>query len=104
MIPDSVVLSAVPESGHQHPLLCGAHRTMVYGDLLGEGPGFPTFHPRGEHGNVIDASTLHRHIPAYRLEAFAAEQLAGPGYMLDVCIAIIVNRTRPVPERCSDES
>ena len=77
---------------------------MVHGDLLGEGPGFPTFHPRGEHSNVIDAATLHRHVPAYRFETFAAEQLASPRYMVDVRKAIIVNRTRRIPERRSDES
>ena len=63
---------------------------MVQAGLFSECPSFPTLHPCGNDGYVINRSTLHWQIPSDVLETLTAKHLTCSRNVLDADKAVIV--------------
>ena len=82
--------AAVMPEDHGLAVVAGAEGTVMQADLVGEGAGLPAFHPGGGDRDPINGPALHRHVTADFCEAFAAEQLAGSGDVLQLGVAVVV--------------
>src|SRR5579864_1789542 len=104
MVSNGMVLLANPEAGHQHALLGRSHPPLMETNLIREGLSLPSFHPRGNDRDVINAAPSHGHVSANLCKTSAPKQLASAGDMLDVCEAVIIDWIRAFLERRSNQS
>src|SRR5580704_1977792 len=98
MVPNDVILPAVAKFRHQQAVLRSPHRAMMQRHFFGKCPCLPALHPCGYNCNMIDATTLYRHVSANLLETFAPKQLAGTGNVFDAYETIVINRIRAILE------
>ena len=103
MAAESVVLHSESESRHHAAALRRPHGAVVGTGFLGKRSGFPALHPGSNHGNMIDAAALYRHIAADFLKTLAPENLARAGHMLDAHKAIVVGFLLRIEERRSNQ-
>src|SRR5262245_59160685 len=62
-------------------------------NLFRKRPCLPALHPRGDDGDVIDTTGLHRNISTNGIKTRAAKQLACTGYVFDADEPIVVHRS-----------
>src|SRR5271163_969422 len=100
MVSESVIFGSEFKLGLQCTLLGGIHHPMVNAYLVGEGPGLPPFHSRGNDRDMVDSTAFDGGIPANRFVALSPEQLAASPDVFNIGKAVIV-LLRSFPERRS---
>src|SRR5712692_1664474 len=99
MVSNGMVLLAKLEPGHPHALLGRSHSALMETNLIRERPSFPSFHPRGNDRDVINAAPSNGHVSANLCKTSAPKQLASAGDMLDVREAVIIDWIRAFLKR-----
>ena len=71
----------------------GSKLTVMMTDFLRKRPRFPSFHPSGNDGDMIDPAVGYWNEAADPFKALPPEKLTGPGDMLNTHNSIIVTFT-----------
>ena len=90
VIPNRVILHTELELRFQRTLHGRSHLAVVQANFFCEGSGLPAMQTSRKYSDVIDASTLQRHISADRLVAVSAKKLTPTPDILDIRESVVV--------------